>query len=63
MGIFSLIIAAIGLLTTFLFGHFPGINKLTEGTALIKNDHSVLWSILGYALLAVGLGAAAFYYL
>lgn len=61
MGTFSLIIAAIGLVVVVLFGRFPGIKGGDE--ALIDNDHDILWSILGYVLLAVGFGAAAFYYL
>lgn len=60
MGTFSLIIAAIGFLVAFLFGRFPGIKGGDE--ALIDNDHDILWSILGYILLILGLGAALFYY-
>ncbi len=61
MGKISLIIAATGLLVALLFGRFPGIKKGVE--ALIDNEHDILWSVIGYTLLAVGLGAAAFYYL
>lgn len=59
MGKISLIIAAIGLLVVVLFGHFPKIN---DGDPLIDNDHDVLWSVIGYALLILGLGATLFYY-
>lgn len=62
MGKISLIIAAIGLLVALLFGRFPGIKK-DDDEALIDNEHDILWSVIGYALLAVGLGAAVFYYL
>ena len=59
MGKVSLITVAIGLLVVVLFGHFPKIN---DGEPLIDNDHDVLWSIIGYAMLILGLGAALFYY-
>jgi len=58
MGKLSLIIAAIGLLITILFGHFPKIKE-----PIIKNDHDILWSIIGYLLIILGLGAAMFYYI
>lgn len=59
MGKISLITAAIGLLVVILFGHFPKVNN---GDPLIDNEHSVLWSIIGYAMTILGLGAALFYY-
>lgn len=58
MGKLSLIIAAIGLLITVLFGHFPKING-----PIINNDHDILWSIIGYLLIILGLGATMFYYI